>query len=87
MALDQHLASEADFLLITTNVCGYCVRAKRVLEARDLTYAEVDAHQDRETHMEATVQTGWRTVPVIYDLRGDEPVFVGGSDELIELLS
>ena len=86
MALSQLLASEEDFLLITTDVCWYCVRAKRALEAKDLTYIEVDAHQDRETHMEATAQTGWRTVPVIYDLRGDEPVFVGGSDELIELL-
>ena len=86
MALNRHLASEEDFLLITTDVCWYCVRAKRALEAKGLTYTEVDAHQDRETHMEATVQTGWRTVPVIYDLRGDEPVFVGGSDELIELL-
>ena len=87
MALDQHLTSEEDFLLITTNVCWYCVRAKRILETRGLTYIEVDAHQDRDTHMEATVQTGWRTVPVIYDLRGDQPVFVGGSDELIQLLN
>ena len=30
------------------------------------------------------METGHRTVPVLFDLRGDEIVFVGGSDNLIE---
>jgi hypothetical protein len=31
----------------------------------------------------AVVQmTGQRTVPAIWDIRGDEPVFVGGADQL-----
>jgi len=32
--------------------------------------------------MEFVALTGHRTVPVVFDLRGDEPIFVGGSDNL-----
>ena len=31
-------------------------------------------------------ETRHRTVPAVFDLRGDEPVFVGGSDHLLEYL-
>jgi len=32
------------------------------------------------------METGHRTVPVVFDMRGDVPVFVGGSDNLLEYL-
>jgi hypothetical protein len=32
------------------------------------------------------METGHRTVPVIFDMRGGHPVFVGGSDNLLEYL-
>tara|TARA_B100000686_G_C16779298_1_gene970703 strand:+ start:645 stop:785 length:141 start_codon:yes stop_codon:yes gene_type:complete len=31
-------------------------------------------------------ETGHRTVPVVFDMRGDEPIFIGGSDHLLEYL-
>jgi hypothetical protein len=31
-------------------------------------------------------ETGHRTVPICIDMRGDTPLFVGGSDHLIKYL-
>ncbi|RAH08991.1 MAG: glutaredoxin [Euryarchaeota archaeon TMED85] len=73
--------------MITTNVCYYCTRAKNILNAKGLTFTEIDANQELEVHLDARNQTGWRTVPIIWDLRSGEPIFVGGSDELILLLN
>jgi len=35
---------------------------------------------------ELVFETGHRTVPVVFDTRGDERIFVGGSDHLLEYL-
>ncbi len=83
MNLDQALESKTDFLMISTNVCYYCTRAKNILEAKGFSYFEINGSNELDVHLEARNVTGWRTVPIIWDLRGDEPVFVGGSDELI----
>ena len=87
MNLEQALNSDSDFLMITTKVCYYCVRAKNVLNAKGLTFTEINANKEVEVHTDARNQTGWRTVPIIWDLRSGKPIFVGGSDELILLLN
>ncbi len=87
MDLNESLNSNTDFLMITTNVCYYCTRAKNILDAKGFTYTEINGNQEIEIHLEARQQTGWRTVPIIWDLRNDEPVFIGGSDELILILN
>ena len=87
MNLEQALNSDSDFFMITTNVCYYCTRAKNILYAKGFTFSEIDGNKELEVHLDARNQTGWRTVPIIWDLRSDEPIFVGGSDELILLLN
>ena len=87
MNLEQALNSDSDFFMITTKVCYYCTRAKNILNAKGLTFSEIDGNKEVEVHLDARNQTGWRTVPIIWDLRSDEPIFVGGSDELIVLLN
>ena len=87
MNLEQALNSDSHFFMITTNVCYYCTRAKNILNAKGLTFTQIDANQELEVHLDARNQTGWRTVPIIWDLRSGEPIFVGGSDELILLLN
>ncbi len=62
----------------TTRFCAYCVRAKRLLDKRDIPYEEIRLDRDHERRMELARQTGWRTVPMIFI--GEE--FIGGSDEL-----
>ena len=36
--------------------------------------------------MEFVAMTGHRTVPIVFDVRGSDPVFVGGSDNLEDYL-
>ena len=78
--------ADSDFFIVSTNVCPYCFKAKRYLDGRKLSWTEVNVQKDRQLRMEFVAMTGHRTVPVIFDLRGDEPIFVGGSDNLEDYL-
>ena len=67
--------------IYTTRWCGFCVRAKTLLDSRGLPYEEVRLDDDpafRQTVFDAT--GGW-TVPQI--VVGDRPI--GGYRELWEL--
>lgn len=65
----------------TTNYCGYCVRAKRLLEKRGVGYAEINIAGDNAARVDLVARTGLRTLPQIFI--GD--TFVGGADELAAL--
>lgn len=67
--------------MYTTQWCGYCVRAKTLLDSRGLAYEEISLDDDpgfRQTVLDAT--GGW-TVPQI--LIGGRPI--GGYTELSRL--
>jgi len=74
--------SDEDFVMFTTNVCPYCYKAKNMLNAKGLSYIEHNVNETPDLQYEVVTMTGHRTVPAIWDVRGDEPVFVGGSDKL-----
>jgi len=83
----EHLESaETDFLFFSQTVCPYCTRAERALDAHGLTHTEVNLDHHDGLSEAVVAETRHRTVPVVFDLRGDEPVFVGGSDHLLEHL-
>jgi glutaredoxin 3 len=68
-----------DVEIYTTPFCGYCVRAKRLLDGKGVAYQEIDvwAEPDRREEMVRRAD-GRRTVPQIFiDGRG-----IGGSDDL-----
>jgi glutaredoxin 3 len=67
--------------MYTTRWCGYCVRAKALLDARGLPYEEIEL--DDGVNFRATLHelTGGWTVPQI--LIGDQPI--GGYTELWRL--
>jgi glutaredoxin 3 len=67
--------------IFTTSWCPYCVRAKRLLDRKGVSYQEIDVEGDDETRMRLVQQTGRRTVPQIFI--GEH--HVGGSDDLHEL--
>jgi glutaredoxin len=54
------------------------------LKNKGLSYTEINLDHHDGLRKELVMETGHRTVPVLFDLRGDEIVFVGGSDNLIE---
>ena len=82
MILDHAAACQTDFLVYTGNFCGYCRALKNLLQSKGLTFTEhnFDEHP-AELRIGVVQATGHRTVPVVFDLRGEQPMFIGGFDE------
>jgi len=67
--------------LYTTQNCSFCVRAKRLLQARGIAYVEHDIGDDPELRDEIVRRTGRRTVPQIFI----DQESIGGFEELAAL--
>jgi glutaredoxin 3 len=67
--------------IYTTPYCPYCVRAKKLLQRKNVSYEEIDVSGDDEARMSLMRRTGMRTVPQIFI--GER--HVGGSDDLYAL--
>jgi glutaredoxin 3 len=67
--------------MYTTRWCGYCVRAKALLDRRGVAYEEVDLGDDPRFRARLNELTGGWTVPQI--VIGDRPI--GGYTELRQL--
>jgi glutaredoxin 3 len=67
--------------IYTTPTCPFCVRAKRLLQKKNVTYEEIDVSDNHEERMSLIERTGRRTVPQIFI--GEK--HVGGSDDLYAL--
>jgi glutaredoxin 3 len=67
--------------MYTTQWCGYCVRAKALLDRRGLHYDEVDLGNDPRFRARLNELTGGWTVPQI--MIGERPI--GGYTELRQL--
>ena len=79
MAIDS---KEAEVVIYTTRICGYCVAAKRLLEREGFSYEEVDVSGDSEKRAWLVEVTGRRTVPQVF-ITGDP---IGGYTELRALI-
>lgn len=53
-----------------------------MLGAKGFSFDEHNVSNQPNLQMAVVQMTGHRTVPAIWDLRGDEPQFVGGADNL-----
>jgi glutaredoxin 3 len=67
--------------MYTTPFCGYCARAKSLLEKKGAAYEEVDVMMDDKKRAEMRERAKRSTVPQIF-INGQ---YVGGSDELAAL--
>ena len=67
--------------MYTTRWCGYCVRAKILLEGKGLPYEEISLDDDPNFRRTLQQMTGGWTVPQI--VIDDEPI--GGYSELWHL--
>ena len=74
-------ASKAYFVVYSTTVCPYCVAVKRLFDSKGLSYDEINFDHDPDARYEVVAETGHRTVPVVIDNRGDNPMFIGGFNE------
>jgi glutaredoxin 3 len=64
--------------IYTTNICPYCMMAKRLLDKKGVHYTEINVDAKPGLREEMILKTNRRTVPQIYI--GD--YHVGGFDEL-----
>jgi glutaredoxin 3 len=63
----------------STNYCPYCVRAKQLLDAKDVDYTEIDVTGDDAARIDLVEKSGGRrTVPQIF-INGQS---IGGYDDL-----
>lgn len=61
--------------------CPYCVKAKRFLASKGISFEEIDMTEDPDLISEMKKKTGHQSVPMIFI--GD--YFVGGCDDLLAL--
>jgi glutaredoxin 3 len=71
----------ADVKIYTTQICPYCVAAKKLLAARSIPYEEVDVTGDDAKRAWLLETTRRRTVPQIF-IGGQA---IGGYDDLAAL--
>ncbi len=64
--------------IYTTNICPYCIMAKRLLDKKGVRYTEINVDAEPGLREEMMRKTNRRTVPQIYI--GN--YHVGGFDEL-----
>jgi glutaredoxin 3 len=67
--------------IYTTPFCGYCARAKGLLDKKGAAYEEMDVMMDEKKRSEMRERTKRTTVPQIF-INGQH---IGGSDELAAL--
>jgi glutaredoxin 3 len=67
--------------IYTTPFCGYCARAKGLLERKGAAYEEMDVMEDTAKRAEMRERSRRTTVPQIF-INGQH---IGGSDELAAL--
>ncbi len=72
----------AEIEIYISPFCGFCFRAKRLLESKSVSYNEIDVLSSPERRDEMIRRAGGRsTVPQIF-IDGEH---IGGSDELSAL--
>ena len=68
----------AKIVIYSTDWCGYCARARRLLDAKNVKYEEIDVDVVPGARQEMEKRAGRSTIPQIFI--NDQPV--GGSDDL-----
>lgn len=67
--------------IYTTPFCGYCARAKGLLDSKGAAYDETDVMMDDKKRAEMRARANRSTVPQIF-INGQH---IGGSDDLAAL--
>ncbi|PIP80605.1 MAG: glutaredoxin 3 [Gammaproteobacteria bacterium CG22_combo_CG10-13_8_21_14_all_40_8] len=71
----------AKIVIYTTPYCPYCIRAKQLLQLKNLEYEEIDVSTDSSLRQKMQQLSGGNTVPQIFIHQ--KPI--GGCDDLYAL--
>ncbi|EED35175.1 glutaredoxin 3 [Luminiphilus syltensis NOR5-1B] len=72
------MSIQAPVVIYTTRFCPFCIRAKQLLDKKDVVYEEIPVDNDNARRHEMTQRAGRSTVPQIWV--GD--THIGGCDQL-----
>ena len=72
------MTATSKVIMYSSNLCGFCFRAKRLLESKGVSYQEICVDQRNDLRQQMMQVTGGRTVPQII-INGQA---IGGCDEL-----
>jgi glutaredoxin 3 len=70
-----------EIVIYTTNICPYCIMAKRLLDKKAAPYKEINVDRNPKMREEMMQRSNRRSVPQIFI--GDR--HIGGCDELYAL--
>lgn len=73
--------NHAPVLMYTTRWCPYCIRARRLLDSKGVSYNDIDVDADPQGRQAMQARGGGHTVPQIWI--GEH--YVGGCDDLYAL--
>ena len=71
----------AKVTIYTSSLCGFCYRAKHLLDSKNIVYDEISVDGNNDIRKQMMTITNNRTVPQI--IINDRPI--GGCDELYAL--
>jgi glutaredoxin 3 len=71
----------ARIIMYSTDWCGYCARARRLLDAKGAKYEEIDVDVVEGARAEMQAKSGRSTIPQIFI----NEQHIGGSDDLYAL--
>jgi glutaredoxin 3 len=71
----------AEVIIYSTEYCGYCQRAKQLLDRKKIPYTEIDVTNDTALREKMEKESGRRTVPQLF-IDGKH---IGGCDDLYAL--
>ena len=74
-------SNDVDFIVYSTTFCPYCVAVKRLLTSKGLSFHEINFDHEPDVRHQVVEETGHRTVPVVIDNRGEQPMYIGGFEE------
>lgn len=70
-----------DIVIYSKNSCIYCIKAKKLLDEKQIQYKLIELSDNRDLHLKLASQTGQNTVPYIFINNN----FIGGFQNLLDL--
>ena len=70
------------FHMFAKKRCKYCTKAKKLLDERNLAYVVTHMDKAPEALKELKEHCSWKTVPIIFEVLGEQQSLVGGFTDL-----
>lgn len=77
---------EGYYSVYTRQDCIFCTKALKLLNEKKKEYVVVECEEGSKSLTKVQDRYSWRTVPIIFHIRDGEKFFIGGYDQLQELI-